>query len=282
METSAKYQINKKYGKTFKGLRKKQKVSLSHFSKIGISKSALAQFERGETMMKFDRLHRCLEELNISLAEFELIINDFSLNYQDELLIEIEKADLLENKNMLKNIEQISKNDYYYISLAAKARYTDLSYKESNLIFNFLFDLSTWTYFELTLLYLVCDKLPQKLQKVLIMNAFEYDVFSQDNPMYRDRLLQIIYRSTLSLCKDKDKEMVEYIICKTKPLLVEHTLLLNNLRHFSIGCYNFTFFNKHEGKKLMMESINIFNLLNSPAIAQYYKNIYNLFLEQNP
>lgn len=272
---SIKYSISKRYGETFRFLRKKRNISLSYFSKIGISKSALAQFERGETMMKFDRLHRCLEELDVTLAEFELIINNFSINYQEELLIEIEKADLLKDIKKLKSIKNISKTSNYYVSLAAKSRYSQLTYKEINSIFNFLFDLPTWTSFELSLFYLVCEQFPPKLQKSLLMSAFEYMDILKETPLYRDRLLQIFYRSILPLSNCKDREMIEYILRKTDPMVREHTLFLNNIRYFSIGCYEYTFLNKQKGQTLMLEAIDIFKKLFSPTIAKYYQDIYN-------
>ena len=55
--------VYKKYGDCFKKLRNQKNLGLSYFSKIGINRANLSRFERGQTMMSFERVDLMLEEM---------------------------------------------------------------------------------------------------------------------------------------------------------------------------------------------------------------------------
>ncbi|MDH8063404.1 helix-turn-helix transcriptional regulator, partial [Lactococcus lactis subsp. lactis] len=79
----------KRYGEIFKKLREQKNFSLSHFSEIGISKASLSRFELGQTMISFERLDSALQEMNVTLAEYEHFINNFSMDYKEEFIEDI-------------------------------------------------------------------------------------------------------------------------------------------------------------------------------------------------
>lgn len=81
-----------KYGKAFKIIRNQKKMTLNYFSKLGISRSSISKFERGHSMMKFDTLLVALQELEISLEEFELFLNNYNISPSDTLINEIDKT----------------------------------------------------------------------------------------------------------------------------------------------------------------------------------------------
>ena len=75
-----------RYGKVFKKLRTQKHLPLSFFESYGLQKSAIHNFENGKSMMGFERLDIALQAMNVSLAEYEYFINDFQLNYMEEML----------------------------------------------------------------------------------------------------------------------------------------------------------------------------------------------------
>ncbi|MBW9297702.1 MAG: helix-turn-helix domain-containing protein [Pseudolactococcus raffinolactis] len=77
--------IYKKYGETFLRLRKQNGFNLIFFEQLGISKSSLGKFERGESMLGFDKLTTALQVLSVTLGEYENLLNDFELDIHELL-----------------------------------------------------------------------------------------------------------------------------------------------------------------------------------------------------
>lgn len=81
-----KVMVNHLYGKVFKQIRTQKKLPLSYFQKLGIDKAVVSRFERGKTMVSIERVDAMLQEMNVSLAEYELMINHFVSDYHEEFL----------------------------------------------------------------------------------------------------------------------------------------------------------------------------------------------------
>lgn len=82
--------IYKKYGQTFQQIRKQFGVSLAELSTIGIQKSTLSNFERGKSMITFDKVILSLQYLGVSLEDFENFLNRY--NSIDPLYLQIGRA----------------------------------------------------------------------------------------------------------------------------------------------------------------------------------------------
>ena len=67
--------VYKKYGEVFKKLRKQAAISLLEFEKLGISSSTVSDFERGKSMMSFEKVDICLQLIGVSLEEYENFLN---------------------------------------------------------------------------------------------------------------------------------------------------------------------------------------------------------------
>lgn len=79
--------MDTRYGKVFKLIRNQKNLPLSYFEKIGIGKSHVGKFERGEIMMAFDRIDNMLQLMNVSLGEFELIVNHNVPDFQNSFYL---------------------------------------------------------------------------------------------------------------------------------------------------------------------------------------------------
>ncbi|ETD05603.1 hypothetical protein N568_0101540 [Lactococcus garvieae TRF1] len=55
-------------------------------------------------MMSFERVDLMLEEMQVLLAEYELIVNNFMPNYQDFFLLELEEADFSQDFNKIQKL----------------------------------------------------------------------------------------------------------------------------------------------------------------------------------
>lgn len=92
-QSNNKKMVYQRYGKTFKNIRLQKMLSLSFCEKVGISKSTIYRFESGQAMIGFDSLLIALYEMGVTLAEYEMFLNDFIESYQEEIISAILRAD---------------------------------------------------------------------------------------------------------------------------------------------------------------------------------------------
>ena len=271
--------INPKYGKVFRKLREQRGLSLSYFTGIGISKSTLATFERGESIMAFDKVLLSLYEMDVSLFEFEQLLNNYTIGYQQEKIIEIEEADLFHDVSKLKEIEKdLKEKEYFLLAIAAKSRYIKLNDDEIGEIVNYLFETSNWGDFELSLTYFTVEQFRVKDLDNLLGLYWEKHQILMDNPQYRNRFIQISYRAVDLLCIFGEKEKAQYVLNSTRKYVREHTLFLNNIRYLTEGVYVYSFIDKSLGLKQMKDSLDIFRKLGAISIAEYYETQYKEIL----
>ncbi|WP_270253008.1 helix-turn-helix domain-containing protein [Lactococcus garvieae] len=274
-------EIDPRYGSVFRRLRKKRGYSLSFFYQLGFSKSTLGSFERGESMMGFDRVLMCLYEMDIPLSEFEQLLNNYSIGYQEDMIIEIEKADLHHDKVRIMKIErELNEMEYPLLALAAKSRYKRLSQEELGDIISYLFESDNWGYFELTLIYFTIEQFRTKDMDSILTDFIDASPKILKNPQYRDRFIQISYRAIALLCERGDKTRADYFLKYTEKYVREHTLFLNNIRYFVQGLYVRCFIDKSKGVKQMKDSLSIFRTLEAASIARYYENYYQKYLQE--
>ncbi|WP_374286856.1 helix-turn-helix domain-containing protein [Lactococcus sp.] len=63
--------IDKQFGEAFKKARCKKGIKITSFKEIGLSKTALSRFERGEQSLDVDRFYYGLKLMDITFYEFE-------------------------------------------------------------------------------------------------------------------------------------------------------------------------------------------------------------------
>lgn len=81
-----------RYGEVFKMLREERELKTSDFKEYGISKSTLEKFESGRGNLPFDKLDESLQMMNISLHEYNYLLNDGINDYFIDVFEEIDNA----------------------------------------------------------------------------------------------------------------------------------------------------------------------------------------------
>ena len=92
-------------GKCFKLLRESKGLSQKEIAGEVISIAQLSRFERGVSNINADTLYQCLENMNVSIAEFQCVCRNYLQNqtllFQDEVAkAYIEKNTLIQRENM--------------------------------------------------------------------------------------------------------------------------------------------------------------------------------------
>lgn len=181
------------YGEKFKELRTQKQLPLSYFEEIGMNKGDLSRFEHGKQMIGFERLDVMLQQMNVSLAEYELIINNFVPDFQEAFLNDVDEADFNQDKPKLTKLyEEARETGYGLLAIATKARYDKLEEKEITYVLDFLNKIKEWGYFELSVLYFVLDDL-STLELRKVFRDFETKSHNYYGlPKYSRRILPIV------------------------------------------------------------------------------------------
>lgn len=264
--------IYKKYGRIFKKIRNQRRYPLSYFENVGISKSALAKFERGETMIGLDRATRALQEMGITLEEFEQLINDFTMDYYDEFLFEIEKADIAQKTEVLERLYiQAKTHGDYLLSLAVKGRLGVLETEDINEIVDTLTEIEYWGYFELSFFYFTMDDLSVKDIKKLMLDLFSVNTPGYRSFKYRHRLSQIGYRAIFIFTKRGYQEYARLFFDTCEPYHLEYDVSLTHHRELVIGFYIYKFIDREKGWKRINTILKIFEKTGEQELADYTK-----------
>ncbi len=261
------------YGEKFRLIREQKGLPLSFFAKCNVDKADLSRFERGQSMMSFEKVDVMLQSMNVSLAEYELVINNFVPDFQEEFLFEIDEADFSQDEKKLRSLYQEAKESGYgYLSLAAKARFEQLSRTEIMVVVQFLKKVKVWGYFELSVAFFVLDNLDTETIRDLMVdfeqkNKNYYGIFR-----YRRRILQIAYRAIVLLCSRGEQDLAKDILALTeKRNRAGIDLYLDNVRQMALGFYDYYFGDKKSGLALIQKGLNVFEFLGQERLKNFYR-----------
>ncbi|WP_339014769.1 helix-turn-helix domain-containing protein (plasmid) [Lactococcus garvieae] len=273
--------VYKKYGDIFRKLREQHHLPLSSFSSAGISKTALSNFERGESMMSFEKVVVALQIMGVSLEEFEHFLNGYSLSDSDFLLEEIEKETVSQNFTKLKMLYTKARSQGYpYLALAAKSSWSALDEEETEKLVDLLYETEVWGYKEICVCYLTINNFSTR-DILTIIDSFLVPGQELFNSLkYRGYLVQVCCRAVTTLSSRGYKEYAEHILNRIDAYSLVHTMFHRNLRNITKGYWIYCFVDAEEGKAMMSKGIQIFKDISTPEVAGYYQSRYEHFVEQ--
>jgi Rgg/GadR/MutR family transcriptional activator len=257
------------FGKTFRKLRIEKGLTLAEFESLGISKSALAKFEREETSMGFNRVVSALEKMNIGLGEFEL-----RTRYKYQLLLEIENAMFNQDVLVLQKIyNKINLVEEPLLKLSVISLLGKLDEDMRDALSEGLRRVTDWGYFELSLLLFVIGELETATISLIIEDATKKYLYTKE---CRERLLQIIYHAVALFSSRGSKHLAEELLTQSSKLeaQVGENLHLRMLRLLVEGYYEECYGNKALGIKLEKQILDYLNILGANQLSNYY-NLYH-------
>lgn len=267
---------NKIYGHKFREIRNQKRIPLSFFQRLGVDKSNLSKFERGETMMGIEKLDMMLQEINVSLAEYELAINNFFPDFQEEFIEEIEGADFSENRIRLQQLYiEAYESGYQLLALSAKACCEELSETEKQVVLEYLRQIEQWGYFELSILYFCLDNLATE-SIFEIMKEFEnrgknhYAIFK-----YRRRIFQISYRAASLMMVRGEQKRAKMLLDINGSKNRNRDMYISNLKNLAEGFYVYCFENQKSGLNEIESALEIFEKLDSINLKNYYEHRFD-------
>lgn len=262
-----------RYGEAFQMLRKQKQLPLSYFEQAGVNKGDLSRFENGKVMMGFERLELMLQTMNVSLSEYEFLINHHVLDYQEEFLSQLETADFAQDQDKLaKLFNEAQDSGEIYLALAVKACLQPLQHKECASVGLYLHKVEQWGYFELSLAYFTLNSLPTS-DLLLFCQEFETKCGNYITiPKYYRRIYQIAYRAVILLSLRQEETLARRILSLTDYPQREHTdFYIATLKILAQGVINLAFDDDTLGQAQITEALKLIERLGNQHLLLYYQ-----------
>lgn len=271
--------VYKKYGETFKKIRIQEGVPLSFFASVGISKSTLSDFENGKKMMSFDKVVVALQALNFSLQRFETQLNDYSICDSLDIIYEIREAVLLQETEKLEELykkAELAGMDQIAITIRViLKKYTSDDIEE---LINFLYFASVWGFKELTIFYIIMDKISQK-EIIEILTIFKNNsegiYYSQE---YNLSITLVLCNAIVILSSSHYLSEAQRLIEAIEKHKLASTMFLRTLLYGTKGIWTYHNGNTSKGIELINTALHIHQLAGLPGTYEYYKKIYNQYI----
>lgn len=276
--------VYKKYGETLRKLRKQRRFKLTDFEHLGVSPAALSKFENGNSLLKFDKLILILEELSVTLSEYEKCLNNYDLDKYELLIQKMIIATVDDNLSEYPLLyEEAIELKEQYLALAIKGKYTKLKTYEKEYILNYLEQVTFWGYIDLYTFYLCLDWLKLSQISFIFEDIFVMHPEVLNSLKHRNRVTHIIVHISMMYISKGDKKEAKRILNYVLKKEYTHTMFTKNMVNFVVGFWEVEFGNREKGVLAMEEALKTWKNLSYPGISNYYYRLYERYsLSQTP
>ncbi|WP_255303276.1 Rgg family transcriptional regulator [Lactococcus garvieae] len=170
---------------------------------------------------------------------------------------------------------------YPYISLAAKASYTELSSENIDTITDYLYDIKVWGQTELYVFYFTMNKL--NIRDILyILDLFllekKHKIFN--SVKHLEIFACACCRAIAFLTSKGYQEYSAHILHRVESLELVQSMFLRNLLNLSKGFWTYRFKDEKTGNTMMLQALEIFHQIGSQEIARYYQQQYDFHVKK--
>lgn len=275
------------FGQTFRQLRKNRGLTLKDVASDSISYSNLAAFERGEHIISLDTLVLILEKLNITLQEFNTIL-DLPIPEYQQILTKITTAAADGNTSQI--INEMSKLDItkqattYCTYLMLKAilgrvdNETMLTKDEISFISEYLWNCDILGHYDLSLfgntLYVL------KTETILTFDNEIFDKITKlsDHKQNTRDYIRTIQNSVIELINRQQYEQSLMILRKMDPYLTETYFFERFTSMFYKNIVEYKLTNNQQFKSNCKKSIALLDQLDVSTYRSYFTELEERFL----
>lgn len=270
--------VYKKYGATFRKLRKQRGFKLTSFEDVGISSASLCKFERGISLLKFDKLVLALGELSITLSEYEKCLNNYELDSHELLIQKVIIAIVSDRVEELPDAyrEAIKIREDFF-ALAIKGVYSDLSIDDKDALTDYLESVVFWRYTDLYTFHLCLDWMELPQIYFIIEGYFTNNLEIFNSLEHRNRVSHIICHTAMIYISKGYSEKAQHVLGYIRGKGYKHTMFTKNMMNFVIGFWESEFGTREYGVFMMKESLKTFDLLSFPGMSDYYRRLYKKY-----
>lgn len=282
----------KKVGVILKEFRTSKNLSLEFVTKDIMSTAQLSKFERSEVDITCDKFLKVLKRINITLEEFSLAQNDFSLSGLEEILYKTKKYYGENNANKLNILLCVEIDNYketgviYHLlnTICIKGYLYDIdqspeslpSKKESQIINDYLLSVDDWSYYEL-LLFSNCIKFINSHTSILLAKEMtKKNFFYRNLPKNKRIIIKTLINIFIACCENSLFKDAHYFKNVISSMLKDETFLYErNVFLFAKGLFFLKTDEKNLGISMMNDSIKIFKELGCDNLFSNYKKYFD-------
>ncbi|MCH1722126.1 Rgg/GadR/MutR family transcriptional regulator [Lactococcus formosensis] len=261
-----------RYGELFRKIRKQSGLSLTAFTSIGIGKTTLSDFERGKTMMRFDKVVMGLQFMGVSLEEFEHLLNHYLISDPLVILNSAESALIFENKEELRCLAELAKkSNHTQIHFALKILLGEAGDFEREELTEFLYTATSWTYKEMFIFHTLIDQIPPR-DTLNILKEFKKSFRGiYRSTEYRRGLALVLFRAITVLSYYGYKKEAGEIILSIEEHQLAYSMFLRNLFYGTKAYWVYCFEDKGKGQEMAQKFMTIQELAGVPEVTAFYK-----------
>ncbi len=273
------------YGKVFRQLRKDKNMTIAVTAYGITSISMLSKFERGISELTVSKFVKLLERIDVTLNEFEIILNDFEMrsidslieslteNYTNRNFDGVEKIVSNQLKIWKKSKNQHHKYNYIMLSIMSDELKNLKNTKQEDIdsLTDYLFSVEKWTYYEIILFGNSMSAMQINTVVTLSKELLKRTKFFHRNKSHRRRIIQVILNSVITCLVKGDiensvnfQDEVDFLI-DSETYLYEKTILLyyEGLTLMKKG-------EVPEGENKAMDALKILKKLQSNKLVNSY------------
>lgn len=279
------------YGKKLKEIRNYKGLTLEEVSSGILTKSGLSKFERGEISITFDKLLNILNNLSISLEEFEFYCRYGNLSDFDSLIMKVESAYVSNNSLLLKHLSKtefakfedtkIYKFKLNGIMIAILyeelSQVTLISSKDLGELIDYLFGLEHWFYYDVVLFGNSITKLPHTLiQSIYREMILKTDIFGLI-PKNRKLIGQTLLNISVFYLKNKELEYSRHSLVSSSNFLEKTDFQEKFLYRFLEA--SLAFLNSNQNEHDILKILNAFKELVDDEIYVNYLDFFKTYVQ---
>lgn len=273
--------IYKKYGEVFKKIRKQGGFSLSCFYSVGIAKATLSEFERGISMMSFEKVNAGLQLMDVSLAEFEYLLNAYGMSDSHSILFSVEQALLNENKSELQNLfQEAIQNGWTHIGFAIKILIGEVYSFELEELSELLYTADIWNKKEMFILYTIIDHIAPKDVIYILKNFKAHAKGTYHSLEHQRSLALILFKAIIILSYYGYEKEAKGIIREIESHKIAYSMFLKNLFYGIKGYWVYCFEDKKRGCNMVIKFLEIQELAGQEEVTRYYRKIFDRYIEE--
>lgn len=277
------YNMENNLGKCFKLLRESKGLSQKEIAGEVISIAQLSRFERGVSNINADTLYHCLENMNVSIAEFQCVCRNYSQNqkllFQDEVAKAYLEKNILTLKHYLVKCHQLeaafpSQKFYKLNTIIVRAliyqcnQQEKVAKKDVQFLVDYLFSVDEWGRYELWLFTYGASLMTNSMVETFACEMISRTQFYQEIPENRHLVNQMLF-NIINVCIERSHFSLAFKLLNYADNLKQNEtdLFMRNAIKYCRGYYLFKTGNL-SGLQVMEKCAEVMIFLECHSIAQ--------------
>lgn len=282
------------YGEEFKKIRLEKQLTIAETASGIMSISLLSKFERGLCEITVSKFVNILERVNVTLSEFDMIVNNFEKSRMNKLLDSLKNAysnkdyekveDIVNSELDLWKESQNIRHRYNYIMLSIV--YDELTNRKTTsqsdieLLTDYLFSIEDWTHYELILYGNSVAGLKFDAMMLLSNELIRKTRYFQNNETHRKMIAHTLLNSAIVCLMENELEKSLKFQNDVRTLLsTDYYLYERNVLLYCKGVYLYKKGDTVKGQQKIDTAIYIFKQLDignlAANFAEFFEEVKN-------